>query len=86
MDLDEIVSRCENYSGADVSALIREASLSAAKELVYAEDHKMEDDVQEQNLIFLKMKNFTEALSRVKSSVSAEDRKYYELMEKRVNK
>ena len=84
--MDEIVESCLNFSGADVSALIREAALVAAHDLVNATEHKMEEDVQQDSDIYLTMEHFKSALTRVKSSVSDKDRLYYEKMETRLNK
>ena len=83
------VSECNNYSGADVSALIREAALIAARDLLESDNHKMEDEMEDatvQEDIFLNMTHFTKALSRVHSSVSEKDRIYYDKMKEKLNK
>lgn len=80
------MNSCVNFSGADVAALIREAALLAARDLLTASEHRMEEDVGQQEDIYLTMEHFTAALTRVKSSVSDKDRLYYEKMNDRLNK
>ena len=85
MDVESISSKCVHYSGADVSALVREAALIAARELLQADEHKMEQDSSQED-VYLNMSHFERALVRVKSSVSEKDRKFYEKMKEQIEK
>ena len=85
VDTKNISEKCENYSGADVSALVREAALIAARELLQADEHKMEQDSVQED-VFLTMSHFERALLNVKSSVSEKDRKFYEKMKEQIEK
>ncbi|EPZ32155.1 AAA+ ATPase domain-containing protein [Rozella allomycis CSF55] len=65
--------RCEGYSGADLSSLLREASIAALRQ-------KMLSNSQEP--VFVAKEHFEEAFSRVFPSVSKEDQKSYEKLQK----
>ena len=69
-----------------MSALVREAALIAARDLLESSDHKMEEDVENVEDIYLTMEHFKSAVSRVKSSVSTSDRTYYQRMRDEIEK
>ena len=82
IDLDTLIGRTENYSGADVSALVREASLIAARSLIMMED-RMEDESQPE--VKLLEAHFEQALVKIKASISDKDKKYYQKVSERIN-
>ncbi|CAG0886001.1 unnamed protein product [Darwinula stevensoni] len=59
---------CEGYSGADLSALVREASLSALKDQL---------STSSPSIPVVAWCHFMDALKRIKASVSEKDRKKY---------
>merc|ERR1719509_52062 len=63
--------RCEGFSGADMSALVREASMSALKQ------HLKWKSTQP---IVVSKEHFNEAFQQVKPSVSGKDRQKYDAM------
>ena len=86
-DLEKIASdiRAENFSGADISALVREASLEALKEAQNAHRAKaIESGGMQKDLIMSKIivkhDHFNAAFSKVLPSVSALARKRYDQM------
>ena len=64
VDLESIAERTENYSGADLAAIVREAGLSAIRE--------------DKNAKVVYMRHFEEALSKIQPSLTEELIKYYE--------
>jgi len=72
VDLKEIAKRTENYSGADLEALCREAALFALRENIEAKE--------------VKMKHFEKALEKVKPSLSKELIKYYKRIAEEMKK
>nr|XP_060610175.1 nuclear valosin-containing protein-like [Anolis sagrei ordinatus] len=75
VDLEEIACNpcCDCYTGADLSALVREASLCALKEEMAAFS-----TTNRKGEIKITKKNFEEAFKKVKSSVSRKDQVMYE--------
>lgn len=72
-------SRCDGFSGADLSALVREAGVSALRRVLV----KTEDGISfsgDANDIFIIMNDFWTAFDRVVPSVSKKNRRKYELM------
>ncbi len=69
VDLEEIAALTEGYSGADLSALVREAALVALRENINAKK--------------VGMKHFKKALSLVPPSLSKDMIKFYELWSQR---
>ncbi|GFY75785.1 nuclear valosin-containing protein-like, partial [Trichonephila inaurata madagascariensis] len=63
-------SRCENFSGADLAYLVREATTKAIKERISSSLHL--------ESLVLSMRHFDEALKVVKPSFSEQDRKYFQ--------
>ncbi|CBY37680.1 unnamed protein product, partial [Oikopleura dioica] len=84
VDLEKIIDKTVNYSGADATALVREAALI---KLLQATSHifeetKMETEREEE--VFVTMSHFERALKRIKSSVSDRDLKYYQNMKSKL--
>ena len=72
--------RCRNFSGADLAALVREASVSALKSSI---NHRKENN--QVGEVFIDMSNFEEAFTKVRPSVNDVDRVMYEQMNKDVS-
>jgi transitional endoplasmic reticulum ATPase len=72
VDLEELVKRTENYSGADIEAVCREAAMNALRENINAKE--------------IKMKHFEQALEKVKPSLTKEIIEYYEQFAERQKK
>ena len=67
IDLNKIAKETENYVGADLESLCKEAGMLALREDINAKE--------------VKMKHFKEALKKVRASVTEEDIKKYEEIE-----
>ncbi|HLC86185.1 MAG TPA: AAA family ATPase [Candidatus Nanoarchaeia archaeon] len=67
VDLEVIAEKTQNFVGADIEALCREAAILALR--------------KDMNAKQVNMKNFNEALKRVKPSITSEDIKRYEEIE-----
>ncbi|XP_033000580.1 nuclear valosin-containing protein-like [Lacerta agilis] len=83
VDLEEIAHNpcCDSYTGADLSALVREASVCALKEemaVLNAANRKGE--------IKIARKHFKAAFKKVKSSVSRKDQMMYEELRKSLSR
>ncbi|XP_054289293.1 nuclear valosin-containing protein-like isoform X1 [Macrosteles quadrilineatus] len=63
--------QCEGYTGADLAALVREASLQALKEYMASTEPSKND-------LRVCKRHFTTALSKIRPSVSEKDKKRYE--------
>lgn len=75
--------RCRNFSGADLSALIREAGVVALKKkFVNVEDQDMLDESDD--LILVTAEDFEVALNSVKPSVNDRDRAKYDRLNKKM--
>ncbi|XP_049632396.1 nuclear valosin-containing protein-like [Suncus etruscus] len=68
--------RCDCYSGADLSALVREASLCALRQEMARQ--KKENEKGE---LRINQKHFEEAFKKVKSSISKKDQVMYEILQ-----
>lgn len=99
VDLEAIVSneRCKNFSGADIAALLREASVLALKRNFFKTEkiHSvMENDLDKEfedlsvgkpeDEVLVTMKDFTTALTKLKPSVSERDRLKYDKLNKKM--
>jgi len=88
--LDEVARRAEGFSGADLGALLREASWAALRELYAAEGLSCGREAAEAPEaaagapLQLTQAHFEEALRRVTPSVSAADRERYERLRSRL--
>ena len=71
MDLKTIAfsDSCQGFSGADLSALVREAQLSSLRQALSQKTAS--------NDLFITMRDFTIALQKVFPSVSVEDERTY---------
>lgn len=74
IDFVEISKRCEHFSGADLKSLVREASVICLKKV-------MERGEGTEDLV-VKMCHFEDALKKVRSSVSKNDRSVYSKISK----
>lgn len=70
---------CEGFSGADLSALVREAQLSALKQA-------MESNLEDGSKILIRQDDFHIALSKVFPSVSKKDEQAYAKLETSLRK
>eukprot|EP00796_Vickermania_ingenoplastis_P008702 gene8702-6120_t len=95
VDLHQLAhqERMEGFSGADLAAVMREASLSALKDVYCSrtteELEALERDlsgelVSAATLPTIQQKDFERSLSKIKPSVSAEDRKNYEELREQI--
>ncbi|XP_017668272.1 PREDICTED: nuclear valosin-containing protein-like isoform X1 [Lepidothrix coronata] len=75
VSLEEIAysQHCDCYTGADLSALVREASICALRE-----EMALQDNQSKKGEIKISHKHFEEAFRKVKSSVSKKDQLMYE--------
>ena len=82
VDLAKIAidQHCEGYSGADLSALVREAQLCTLRALVKKESENPEAKPTE-GKVLVQMKDFESALTRVFPSVSKRDEASYRALE-----
>nr|XP_033792017.1 nuclear valosin-containing protein-like isoform X2 [Geotrypetes seraphini] len=78
VNLKEIAydQRCDCYTGADLSALVREASISALRQEM-AQQHAQKNKGE----IKVSQKHFKEAFMKVKPSVSKKDQMLYEQLQ-----
>ncbi|CAH2352733.1 ribosome biogenesis ATPase Rix7p [[Candida] railenensis] len=98
VDLQQIAKdeKCRNFSGADLSSLVREASVSALKKKFfrgqkiseldasgfYSDSDKVKDDIEDSVLVT--MDDFRSALGSIHPSVTDRDRQKYEKLNKRM--
>jgi ribosome biogenesis ATPase len=83
VNLEEIARSpyCENYSGADIAQLVREASMCCLKEhLAKQKDGKASDDKD----LIVCARHFDIAFTKVNPSVSKKDREMYDNINKRL--
>ncbi|KAJ3270020.1 hypothetical protein HDV01_000731 [Terramyces sp. JEL0728] len=76
LDLTRIANdeRCEGMSGADLAALVREASVTAVRQAFYSGKPADDRDIQ------VTFEHFQTAFTKVSRSVGSKDRKKYELL------
>lgn len=80
--------RCRNFSGADLSALTREAAVCALKKYIKMRNytkkisHSLEPKATPQ--VFISNEDFDEAFTKVKPSVSDLEREKYRLLQERL--
>ena len=79
VDLGELAKLTENYTGADIAGLVREASLHALKDSISLTEHNSDDNSMtsdrastNDDLLEVNRKNFLQALQNIRPSVSAE--------------
>lgn len=73
VSLADIAERkeCEGFTGADLAALVREASVSALKDVLTLPES---DDTA----VAVTLEHFNRAFRKIRGSVNEKDRKYYE--------
>ena len=71
VNLEEIARLCENFSGADLAALVREAATCCLKEALQKGEKNLES-------LIVRRDHFKVALQKVPPSVSAKDLKIYD--------
>lgn len=84
VDLGELSHRTEGFVGADIEALVREATMQATRNLVTdldPEDEEYEDTTKE-----VTMDDFEHALAEVTASVTEETKEEYEEIEQQFQK
>lgn len=91
VDLHSIAydARCRNFSGADLSSLVKEASVLSLKRVFFRginEGNETVSSAPTSNDIVVTGIDFTDALISVKPSVSDSDRLRYERLNKRWNR
>jgi transitional endoplasmic reticulum ATPase len=81
VDLDDLAARTDGYVGADIEALVREASMAATREFINSVDpEEIEDTVGN---VLVTVDHFEQALDEVNPSVDEETRERYEEIEER---
>ncbi|EGG00041.1 AAA ATPase [Melampsora larici-populina 98AG31] len=78
-----VKEKCNGYSGADVGALIREASLIGLRQRINSNSSVSNND--DDQPIILGLQDFNEALKKVRASVSIGQQKRYRAMHQRFN-
>lgn len=74
--LDELAELTDNFTGADLAGLVRQASLQALKDSV---SNQMDNsDTNENDDLRVTRQHFLNAIGQTKPSVSCEDQKHYE--------
>eukprot|EP01107_Rhizomastix_libera_P014487 TRINITY_DN4686_c0_g1_i3.p2 TRINITY_DN4686_c0_g1~~TRINITY_DN4686_c0_g1_i3.p2 ORF type:complete len:164 (+),score=44.81 TRINITY_DN4686_c0_g1_i3:241-732(+) len=95
MDLSLLASdkRCEGFSGADIAALLREASMAALERSLFSRGFSLEIPPSQVQLsepslgeFFIKMEHFEIAFTKVFRSVSEKDEKYYLSLKKQLKR
>jgi transitional endoplasmic reticulum ATPase len=81
VDLDDLAARTENYVGADIEAVTREAAMAASREFINSVDPEEVDDSV--GNVRIGMEHFEHALDEVGPSVDEETRESYERIEDR---
>lgn len=88
VDLSAIAhdERCRNFSGADLSALIRESGVIALKKKFFQKPIDNQDDMMDDSddAILVTPDDFERALNSVKPSVNDRDRAKYEKLNKKM--
>jgi katanin p60 ATPase-containing subunit A1 len=81
VDLDEVASKLEGYSGADVTTVCRDAAMMGMRRKIEGlsiDEIKAIKERNELELLPAKMEDFSETLKRVSPSVSKNDLEKYE--------
>ncbi|QLG75063.1 hypothetical protein HG535_0H03900 [Zygotorulaspora mrakii] len=99
VDLNKVVldSRCGNFSGADIAALLRESSVLALKRSFFKTDqiqsvldNNLDKEFEDLTVggsneeVLVTMADFTNALKKIKPSVSEKDRAKYDKLNKKM--
>ena len=81
VDLDELARRTDNYVGADIEAVCREASMAASREFINSVSP--EEIGESVGNVRITMDHFEQALTEVTESVTDDVRERYREIEKR---
>ena len=84
VDVSELAMETEGYTGSDIAAICREASMSAMREQVAGRDETLSEEEIEQ--VVLKREHFDEAMKTVNKSISEDDKEKYAEMSERVGR
>jgi SpoVK/Ycf46/Vps4 family AAA+-type ATPase len=85
VNLKSISKKCDNYSGADMTALVKEAAICCYKEEILKKKNKMKVEGEQEDLT-VKMKHFQEAFQKITPSVSEKDIEFFDKMRKQFNR
>ena len=86
VDMQKIAmdERCSRFSGADLSSLVREASFERLREYLKREKEALAGGEKEEFInIKIEMKHFNAALNKIGPSVSQQDEKRYNRLQKK---
>ncbi|MFB6300739.1 MAG: CDC48 family AAA ATPase, partial [Halobacteriales archaeon] len=84
VDLDWLASETENYVGADIEAVCREAAMAASREFINSvTPEEIDESVGN---VLISREHFEEALDEVKASVDEELRNRYEELEEQIGR
>ncbi|MFB6185953.1 MAG: CDC48 family AAA ATPase [Halobacteriaceae archaeon] len=84
VDLDELARKTDGFVGADIEALVREATMNATREFVSSVSP--EETKESVGNVRITMKHFRDALDEVGASVDEEVREQYEEIEEKFEK
>ncbi len=84
VDLDYLASETENFVGADIEALVREATMNATREFINSVDP--EEATESVGNVRITAEHFEEALSDITPSVDEDVREQYEKLEDKFEK
>jgi transitional endoplasmic reticulum ATPase len=84
VDLDYLASETGNFVGADIEALVREATMNATREFINSVDP--EEAIESVGNVRITAEHFEEALSDITPSVDEDVREQYEELEEKFEK
>ncbi|MFC7199051.1 CDC48 family AAA ATPase [Halospeciosus flavus] len=84
VDLEAIAERTKGFVGADIQALVREATMNATREFIHSVDP--EEAVESVGNVRITMDHFEEALEEIGPSVDEDVKQQYEQIEQRFQK
>jgi transitional endoplasmic reticulum ATPase len=84
VDLDDLAARTENYVGADIEAVCREATMQATREFINSVDP--EEATESAGNVRVTAEHFEHALSEVSPSIDEEVKRRYEKLEEQFDK
>jgi ribosome biogenesis ATPase len=84
VNIEEVAENpsCDNYTGADLAALVREASIAAFRELILR-PHLNKEPVPPTSELKVSKRHFEAAFLKIKPSVSQKDLKKYDAMKEK---
>ncbi|MFB6085571.1 MAG: CDC48 family AAA ATPase [Halodesulfurarchaeum sp.] len=84
VDLDDLAARTENYVGADIEAVCREATMQATREFINSVDP--EEATESAGNVRVTAEHFEHALQEVSPSIDEEVKRRYEELEEHFDK